>query len=255
MSEEQTDPTKAQRHRSPRSPFIPLSKAVSRAAEFYKVHRDHVAKLSAANVSWGMKVGSGAGAQTIAALRQYGLMQDAADGIKLTDLALRIVRDTRDVSPERVGALREAVLNPTIFAEMLTKWPAGLPPDADVQFYLVHERGFSEDAAKGVLANFKGSFEYANIEVSDIIADNERGASLGRGGNAASKNPNVAPPQSAKIMEGERIVFTHEVEPQHGVRILALGQVDESVLDALELYVQLQKKRLDRERLAPKQGE
>jgi len=32
-------------------------------------------------------------------------------------------------------------------------------------------------------------------------------------------------------MEGERIAYTHEVEPQHGVRILASGQVDESVLD------------------------
>lgn len=56
-------------------------------------------------------------------------------------------------------------------------------------------------------------------------------------------------------MEGERIVFTHEVEPSHGVRILASGEVDDSVIDALELYIQLQKKRLERERKGGKQGE
>jgi hypothetical protein len=49
-------------------------------------------------------------------------------------------------------------------------------------------------------------------------------------------------------MEGEPIVFTHEIEPTHGVRILASGEIDDSVIDALELYIQLQKKRLDRER-------
>jgi len=53
----------------------------------------------------------------------------------------------------------------------------------------------------------------------------------------------------------ERIVFTHEVEPTHGVRVLATGEVDDSVLDALELYIQLQKKRLERDRKAAKQAE
>jgi len=56
-------------------------------------------------------------------------------------------------------------------------------------------------------------------------------------------------------MEGERIVFTHEIEPTHGVRILASGEIDDSVIDALELYIQLQKKRLDWERKAGKQDE
>ena len=51
--------------------------------------------------------------------------------------------------------------------------------------------------------------------------------------------------------EGERIVFTHELEPSHGVRVLASGDVDATMIDALELYIQLQKKRLERQE-APK---
>jgi hypothetical protein len=45
-------------------------------------------------------------------------------------------------------------------------------------------------------------------------------------------------------MEGERIVFTHEVEPEHGVRIVASGAVDEELIDAVEMFLELQKKRL-----------
>jgi hypothetical protein len=44
-------------------------------------------------------------------------------------------------------------------------------------------------------------------------------------------------------------------ELTHGVRVLATGEVDDSVLDALELYIQLQKKRLERDRKAAKQAE
>jgi len=43
-------------------------------------------------------------------------------------------------------------------------------------------------------------------------------------------------------MEGERIVFTQEIEPTHGVRVIASGEVDNSLLDALDSYVDLQKR-------------
>ena len=65
----------------------------------------------------------------------------------------------------------------------------------------------------------------------------------------------LPPAKGIKPMEGERIVFTHEIEPTHGVRILASDEIDDSVIDALELYIQLQKKRLDWERKAGKQDE
>lgn len=45
-------------------------------------------------------------------------------------------------------------------------------------------------------------------------------------------------------MYGERIIFTHEVEPEHGVRIVASGAVDEELIDAVEMFLELQKKRL-----------
>jgi ribosomal protein S19E (S16A) len=258
MSDEQQGAQVQQRHRSPGWPFIPLDRAVARAAEFYKGNRDRAVKPTAANVSWGMTSKSGAVDQTIAALRQYGLIQRTDEGIKITDIGLRIIRNLREISPEREAALRQSALAPKIFADIHGNWPDELEPDATLEFYLVHERGFSEEAAKKVLVNYKASIRYARLDGSDNNPDSDDGNSAGQdddGQILPFAKPTPLPASSVRIMEGERIVFTHEVEPAHAVRILASGEIDESVLDALELYVQLQKKRLERERLAPKQTE
>lgn len=45
-------------------------------------------------------------------------------------------------------------------------------------------------------------------------------------------------------MEGERVVFTEENNPQQYVKLVASGEVDDTLLDAIEDYVKRQKKRL-----------
>jgi hypothetical protein len=45
-------------------------------------------------------------------------------------------------------------------------------------------------------------------------------------------------------MEGERVVFTEESNPQSYLKLIASGDVDETMLKALEDYVKRQKKRL-----------
>ena len=45
-------------------------------------------------------------------------------------------------------------------------------------------------------------------------------------------------------MDGERIVFTGESNPQNYLKLIASGDVDETMLEALEDYVKRQKKRL-----------
>jgi hypothetical protein len=45
-------------------------------------------------------------------------------------------------------------------------------------------------------------------------------------------------------MDGERIVFTEESNPRNYLKLIASGDVDETMLEALEDYVKRQKKRL-----------
>jgi hypothetical protein len=57
-------------------------------------------------------------------------------------------------------------------------------------------------------------------------------------------NPAPNPQGKVKLMDGERIVFTEETNPQNYLKLIASGDVDETMLDALEDYVKRQKKRL-----------
>jgi hypothetical protein len=45
-------------------------------------------------------------------------------------------------------------------------------------------------------------------------------------------------------MDGERVVFAEENDPQNYVKIIASGAVDYALLEALEGYVSRQRKRL-----------
>lgn len=45
-------------------------------------------------------------------------------------------------------------------------------------------------------------------------------------------------------MDGERIVFTEETNPQNYLKVVASGEVDDTLLEALEDYVKRQRKRL-----------
>jgi hypothetical protein len=45
-------------------------------------------------------------------------------------------------------------------------------------------------------------------------------------------------------MEGERVVFTEETNPQNYLKLIASSDVDESMLEALEDFVRRRKKRL-----------
>ena len=164
----EVEKTKKARHRSPLSPVIPLERAIERAREFYDAgHRDHPAPFAAAVGTWGYNAKSSGGMQTVATLKQFGLMVDEGSGehrqVKLTDLALRIIRDKRERSAERDEAVRQAALSPKIHREMHNKWGASLPPEATVVYHLVHQLSFSENAATALFGEYQDTIKLANL--------------------------------------------------------------------------------------------
>lgn len=160
--------------RSPGYPFIPLSKALARAREFYVAQRHHPAPMAGAVGLWGYKSKSSGGLQTVAALKSYGLLEDEGSGdqrqVKLTDLALRIIRDERDPSPDRDAAIREVALSPKIHSYLREKWGPTLPAITTVSYNLVHDRGYTESAARDVIRIYEGTIQFAKLDDSDIIS-------------------------------------------------------------------------------------
>jgi hypothetical protein len=62
--------------------------------------------------------------------------------------------------------------------------------------------------------------------------------------DVARDPPPLVPQGKVKLMDGERIVFTEESNPQNYLKLIASGDVDGTMLEALEDYVKRQKKRL-----------
>jgi len=150
------------KERSPNFPFITLEQALERAQQFYDQEKRGSAPFSSAAKHWSYSPTSSGAMQTVAALKNYGLMEDEGTGtsrkLKLSNLAQRILLDKRPDSIERELYKQQAALTPTIAAEIHEKWPDSLPSEATLNHFLVLERGFNQTTA---------------IKVSKIIQENE----------------------------------------------------------------------------------
>jgi hypothetical protein len=239
---------KPPKHRSPAYPFISLGKALERAREFYTAQRQHAAPIVVAAQCWKFAVKSSGGLQTAAALKQYGLMKEAENTptrqVLLTDLALRIIRDERESSLERGKAIQMAALMPKIHNELWAKWGSELPAEATVKYFLVQEKGYYEGSTDDLIKTYKDTIVFAKLSDSDKDSHAD-GEQVGELENHAQNHNDFLPPSTgARLMEGERVVFTQEIEPEHGIRIVASGAVDADLIDAVEMFLKLHKRRL-----------
>jgi hypothetical protein len=145
--------SKKVKDRSPAFPFISLERAIQRAGEFYAEEKRGTAPYTRVVLHWNYTETSSGGLQTLAALKHYGLMEDMGGTglqkqVKLTDLALRILLDTRPDSPDRAEYIRQAAMTPPIVAELYKKWPDGLPGDGTLNHFLVLEKKFNQETAQ-----------------------------------------------------------------------------------------------------------
>lgn len=249
------------KHRSSPAPFIGLKKSLDRVREFHQQQRQHAAPAHVAVTLWGYGSKSSGGSQTIATLKQFGLLTDEGGGsdrrVALSEIALRIIRDTREPSPERVANIQRAALMPKLHQELWKRYGADLPNEATVAYFLEVERGgFTAQSARALISEYRETIAFAGLT---------------GGGTSEEEEPDIGPemstltsplpltevnqspfsvPARSALEAGERAVFSHEVEPQHGLRVIVQGDVDQEIIDALEVYVTLARKRLQRKEAA-----
>jgi len=164
------------RTRSPAYPFINLETAIARAKLFYDKETRNAANVNVAAKHWGFVEGSSNGAQTVAALINYGLMDDEGMGekrkVRLTQSALRILLDLRPDSKERAELIRQAALAPKIHQQLWEKWHRDLPSDAQLRHTLLFEwpTRFNENAVDTFIREYKDTIAFANLYESDTVA-------------------------------------------------------------------------------------
>ncbi len=159
------------RHRSPAYPVIDLQVALERARQIFDNEGRNSVPLAILLSRWGYKVGSGLGARTVAALKQFGLALDEGSGaqrrVRLSPCGYRILADKRPASTERDSLVKEAALMPRIHKELWTRYDGRLPPDESLVYELSVEGSFATEAAEDLVREFRKTIAFAQLDESD----------------------------------------------------------------------------------------
>lgn len=181
--------------RSPNYPAIDLRTAVGRVVELYpKVQRGQFTSLDAA-AAWGYSGATNPVRRAIAALRQYGLIEARkGDYATLTKNALTLVLREPE-SREFRESLREAVLSPALFKELIDNGQANNATGALRQLLVVEKR-FTKDGAETFIGVLKASLAFANVADDDTMTwldDGSTDMSKEAGETIVGTTPTAAP--------------------------------------------------------------
>ncbi|SAL29021.1 hypothetical protein AWB64_02472 [Caballeronia sordidicola] len=249
--------TRRTKERSPNFPFIPLESALQRAQVLYSHERRSSAPSSSVAKHWGNSELSSGFKQTVAALKSYGLLSDepgsGARMVRLTDLALRILLDSRPESEEKAAYTRQAALTPPVASEVFQRWPDGLPSDHTLSHYLMFDRGFQQETAARVARtlrqneSFAGLRQYLSVPESEMPAGDDLDApeppvhefDVSRATAVPSQLNSVATSVSAR---SEKIIDPNGLD----VTVAFSGEPTQETYEFLADYIELRLKQFQR---------
>ncbi len=205
--------------RSPSYPAIDLKEALDKARAFYKSEGENKANVEIVVQSWGYKNAKvGPALSALAALKKFGLLEFDGDGIrrtaKLSQLALKILRDDRTESPDRAGRIRQAALLPEIHSELWKEFNGSFPSDDNLKYTLKCERDFSDTGAIEFIKQFRATIAFAKLDNSNAMSyikedkdeaggdpPQDQGSTAGRVGSGGGQNPPppIIPPQNKSV--------------------------------------------------------
>jgi hypothetical protein len=167
------------RARSPNFPAFGLKEAIDKVAKVFE--REGKARIAPVSIvkSWEYGSLNGASLRALGALRQYGLLDDVQDDLKVSDLAIKILHGEEQ---DRVASLRVAAKMPRIFSELLQEYGEDIPSDESIKARLITKMGFNgPEAAVRCVQAFRDTIAFAKLQNSgDINATSEEEAKLNK---------------------------------------------------------------------------
>ncbi|MDF1600529.1 hypothetical protein PZ895_12240 [Mesorhizobium sp. YIM 152430] len=259
------------RQRSPGYPSAPLQVALMQAEKIYSQNRTNAIDREAAAKSMGYGGSSGASDKTIANLAHYGLLDKAGKGeVRISQLAVDILRPENEAS--RAEALQTAAFNPQLFAILRERFPDGHFSDAALKNAL-SRMGFQEVAIQPASRAYSETCQFLQQENAYESYDSpfpsalessppdQREKGYGVMDHMQPMSAGEAPPSrrvppnllmiDAEANEQERTVYCEEGAPGQYLKLVASGDLDDYLLEAIEDFVKRQRKRLARKAGSP----
>lgn len=257
------------RIRSPGYPSINLSEAIELTNKIFSASRQNTVDREAAAKDIGYSGMTGQSAKMLSNLAHFDLIERSGKGgVRVTDTAVRILHPRS--TEERRAALAEAAFSPGLFNEIREHFPDGFVSENALRGLLMR-KGFATAAVQPALRAYMETYSLLQEEhateshgATEQAPDNGRssgqmGSHSGNRDRAPSGDvkPALTAPapeprnDGVRIMDGERVVFVEESGPAQYLKVIASGDLDESLLEALKDYVERQEKRLKRTKPHP----
>jgi hypothetical protein len=166
----------ARRIRSPAYPSMSLEAAIGRARTLYDKEGQgrHPIPIMSIARDWDYSSLNGAPLVAIAALKQYGLLEELGvpDGqprqLQLSPMARDLVVRER-TSPEWKEAAKKAALIPKLYSRLWAKYGWPMPSDSTIQTYLELEEHYNRNCIASLIKDYKATISFANVATGDKI--------------------------------------------------------------------------------------
>lgn len=144
--------------KSPSYPSNSLGKSIEFTKSiFEKAFKGEIHPADAVNLM-GYKGMSGPASSALSSLKKFGLLEGRADGVKVSELALKILQPLEQ--NEKSLAVAEAFMKPELYATLIKDF-AGIPDDEVIRPKLIRMYNFSSTGAETFIRAFRESVEYA----------------------------------------------------------------------------------------------
>lgn len=247
------------RVRSPGYPSISLPQAIDITKKLHDHNRTNPIDREAAAKDIGYTGLTGQSAKILAGLQHYGLVEKAGKGgVKVSRTAVDIIHPVSQAG--RKAALREAAFTPGLFHTLASRFSDGVPSENALRSYLMREN-FSSVAITPAVMSFletyrflqqEGASESLNAEVGTDLVLSSADVLEGDDMTESQQQPvgremAVRQPFGTIAMgANERVVYVEEGGPGQYLKLVASGEVDDYLLEAIEDFVKRQRKRLTR---------
>lgn len=191
------------RKRSPRAPSISLKDAIERAEKIYSAEGKNPAPVDVVAKHLGYSSsGNGAAATVFASLGYFGIVERPKDGYMVVTKDFESYKFT----PEELLRKQIAVKwlkTPSVFSDLLDKYPGGLPSEATLKFDLI-TRGFTESTAGECLDAFLESVQFTDYyrAVEKLLLDETKTLSVSAGDMVENAKGQVTPKVDIQALDG-----------------------------------------------------
>ena len=157
------------RHRSPNYPGVGLRAAVGKIEALYKADGLAASPKASALKLMGYEKFHSEAARTLSALKSFGLIEETADRLKLTQRGIEIVaRPNGD--PIKEKAIKQAAVSPDIYQLVMEEYRStGLPSDASLKSDLITVRKFNRSAVDGFVQDFRDTLEFSGLSDLKVL--------------------------------------------------------------------------------------